>query len=263
MLINTNYYSFSNQKISNKKTPLNKTFKAHADFHILMKKNNLLSSSFFRRGYFFNIPSLLYNSIIDTFTESYKNKSFKKMLIAGVANSQEPFSNLAVIKSLNKNKNLEDVVELNIVDLQSKPSEEQLFQDSFYDMEGEPAYVKESFVIDDINKSRKKVSPYRVANDIFKFLLNTYNDSNKSKWDTRFQENVETYADNTFDLVSANNILYYINDPQIRNQTLENIHRILKQGGKFVTDPYQTDYFDRFNIEKFYEVSDAGIYIKK
>ena len=47
-----------------------------------------------------------------------------KMLIAGIASSQEPFSYLTTIKTIIKDKPIENVLDLHIIDLQSKPDDD-------------------------------------------------------------------------------------------------------------------------------------------
>ena len=115
-------------------TRYNKTsFKSHPDFKRLAETHNVLASSFFRRGPFYGSPCEEFKSIIELFSKIFSPKNKQKMLIAGIGNSQEPFSYLAVIKSLFNDKKIDDLVELHTIDLQSKPETKELFKHSYFE----------------------------------------------------------------------------------------------------------------------------------
>ena len=107
----------------------------------------------------------------------------QKMLIAGIGNSQEPFSYLAVIKDLFQNKKLTEVLDLHTIDLQSKPKDEKLKLDSFLDFGNcsGPEYAKSSFLEDDALKyGGFYFQKYRVIDEIFNYLKSVYENKNKA-----------------------------------------------------------------------------------
>ena len=241
------------------------TFKAHRDFEILKEKYDLpvTSSSYFRRGRYVGTPDEEYADVIKaldmTFLDADGSEK-KQMLIAGIGESQEPFSDLAVIKSLIKDKQLDDVMDLHIVDLQSKPDDKVLFEHSFFDCNFPPRFAKDSFVTDDGSKIGLPVwQKYRVKDEIFNFLKKTYNDVTKSHWETRVQEAVSKMPSESFNLISINNTLGYIDNCNVIYNTMENIMRILKRGGRFITDPdSRFNGLLRFRMAEIYK----GIFLK-
>lgn len=251
-------------KTQTKKRFTKPAFKAHPDFY----KYNSTLSCYFRRGAmslsnkgYVNIENLFY-SIFNSANDQQKN-----MLIIGIGHSQEPFSYLASIKGILKDRPLNKHLDLSVIDLQSMPEKEALWHDSFcdlYDYQEFPKYAKKCFVKDkkyvvpkpdltqpaqyyfflvEENKNKIKHSAdrktdYRVNDEIFNFLYNIYNNPQKAKWDTRVQEEILNYPDEKFDIISANNVLPYIDvDYDIIN-TIKHIKRTLKKGGYFITDPY-------------------------
>ena len=244
------------------KHPPKTNFKAHPDFNKLAKDYDVVASSFFRRGLSFGAPSKYFMDIIKLFNEVFKKNSKQKMLIAGIGESQEPFSYLATIKSLFKDSNLTDMLELKTVDLQSKPTKKQLFKHSYFEYPWEPDYAKTSFVKDIRSDMKHKNSDsyYRVNDEIFEFLNNTYKQN--SLWDTRLQEAIKTFADENFDIISINNTLGYILDKDSRIGTIKDIYRTLKKDGAFITDPY-LDFIKEANLSEYFLKIADGIYKKK
>ena len=92
------------------------------------------------------------------------------------------------------------------------------------------------------NENKQKNMRWRVNDEIFEFLEQTYNNPQKSKWDSRIQETILDYPDNKFDIISANNVLPYIISKTESAQTVKNIVRTLKPNGYFITDPYEYPY---------------------
>ena len=95
-------------------------------------------------------------------------------------------------------------------------------------------------VLDILKKEEKQKSMrWRVNDEVFNFVEQTYNNPQKSKWDSRIQEAILDYPDNKFDIISANNVLPYIVSERESAQTVKNIVRVLKPNGYFITDPYE------------------------
>ena len=251
--INSKYRN-SNSKIS---------FKAHPDFEKLAKDFNITASSYFRRGPFYGSPDSDFIDVVNLFSKMFgqNDKQQKKILIAGIGNSQEPFSYLAVIKDLVKNKKLSEIVDVNVVDLQSKPSISKLFICSYCEGSDIPLFASSSFV-KDVRTNGCLVSYYRVCDEIFKFLNSIYNNASKSMWETRLQDAIKTYKQNDFDVVSINNTLGYIGNKTELDDTVRNVYRILKVGGDFITDPHY-DYLERTNLADRFIQLKAGIYKKR
>lgn len=230
------------QPVNNNINQQQQTFRAHPDFVRLNKAYNVTASSYFRRGQYYGSPCEEFVDIIKVFSSvfsSAKADDHKSMLIAGVANSQEPFSYLAVIQNILQKIPVKQILDLYCVDLQSKPNKKKLFTDSFYDNFGAPEYGKDSFVFEPKKHGRIDIFKYRVNDKILKYLWNVYSNWRKTQWDTRIQDAIKTYPDEKFDIISVNNTLGYIESSQERSNVLSNVLRCLKEGGIFITDPYQ------------------------
>lgn len=227
--------------INNITTNSKTSFKAHPDFVKLSKNYNITASSYFRRGQAYGSADENFIDIVKLFEKIFTKqiKTPLKMLIGGIGESQEPFSYLAVIKNIIKDKNLCEVLDLNIIDLQSKPNKEKLFKDSYFEFSHSPDYASNSFVKDVAPKIRFNAITgyYRVNDEIFNFLNETYSNEMKSKWESRIQDNVKKYPNEEFNLISINNTIGYIADKQERIETLQDTYRILKQGGFLISDP--------------------------
>lgn len=244
------------------------TFKAHPDFYKLSELYNIKASSYFRRGLRYGTPDDKFSDIIKVFTEIFTNKikKAKTMLIAGIADSQEPFSYLAVIKEMLGKKPIKKALDLHTIDLQSKPEPDKLFEDSFLDDPFEPLFAKDSFVKDEIQNygfNTKTYRSYRVKNEIFKYLNKTYNNPEKSLWDTRLQDGIRYFPNESLDIISINNTLMYIDNPEEVQSVLNNVLRTLKPGGYFITDPYKHKFFTESKIFEKMEDIYMGIYQKK
>lgn len=240
-------------------------FKAHPDFVKLSQNYGITASSYFRRGPAYGCADENFQDIINIFKKIFhKIEKPLKMLIVGIGNSQEPFSYLATIKDIINNKEINDVLDLNIVDLQSKPDKNKLFKNSYFEYSHVPDFAQSSFV--------KDIKPnivyntitgyYRVKDDIFNYLNKTYSNNNKSKWSSRIQESIVDFNNSEFDIISINNTLGYIIDKEERINTLQNIYRVLKKNKILITDPNHYYIEQAGLLNKFNEIS-LGIYEKK
>ena len=104
----------------------------------------------------------------------------------------------------------------------------------------------------------------RVNDEVFEFLENTYNNPEKSKWDYRIQDAIQTYPDEKFDIISANNIIPYIIFENEIAKTIKHIERTLKPNGYFITDPYDYPYHVK-ELNKYDNIKkiNSGIYQKR
>jgi len=243
-------------------------FKAHPDFVKYAKDYPITASNYFRRGPHYGSPSNDFKDIVYAFEEVFcgNDSSPKTMLVVGIGESQEPFSYLATIKDIVKDKKLSDTLDLNIVDLQTKPSHKKLIEQSYFDYPGVPWFAQDSFVQVDLKKYNNELNflrnKYRVNDEIFDYLEKTYDDPKKSKWETPVQEAIKNYPSNSFDVISINNTFGYIEDREIVKDVLKHVLRILKPSGVFITDPYRTDYRkDSGILEHMIKIRD-GIYQK-
>lgn len=222
-------------------------FKAHPEFEALKKGYNVTASSFFRHSQYYGSPDVEFLDVQRAITGVFQpqQKDPKKILIAGIGNSQEPFSFLAVINNLLGKKPLKNGVDMYFVDLQSQPKKSELFKQSFYDSHGAPPFAPESFVED--RKNNVAVNfVFRVKDEIYKYLCKAYSNSKKSKWETKIQDAIRTYPDESFDIISMNNILGYIAKQEERNEVFEHATRCLKKDGVLITDPYK-NYLDTYS----------------
>lgn len=265
-----NKVSVQNENSKNKSVKKSVKPKHHPDFYKLRNEGyEILASNYFRRGGAYGSPSDEFVDVIKAMRVilksgliSFYKDNKVKMLIGGIGESQEPFSLLATAKSIMGEENMSDYLDTYIVDLQTQPGKDTLFKQSYYDSCQEPKFVKTSF-IEDLNKNDELPSyrKYRVTDDIFEYLLNTYNNSEKSKWRTRIQDALNEYPDEEFDIVSINNTLMYIIDTDELKNSIKNIYRTLKPGGIFISDDrlkYYKDFFTPANSVEIY----PGIYQK-
>ena len=243
------------------------TKKAHPDFYEISQYNlSLRASSFFRRGVVLGETSY-FKDVIDVFSTLFnKNTNDKKsILIVGIGRSQEPFSYLASIKELIKDKKLKDVLNLQTVDLQAKPTKNILLSCTHYGgfLGKEPMFAKSSFIkYAQMYGDTVLQTGFRVNDEIFDYLYKTYNNKSKSKWATRIQDDIKNYPDNSFDVLSMNNVLGYIEDDDEYYSTIKNMPRIVKPNGFIITDTICENLFQKVGVDKMLTKISAGIFKK-
>ena len=243
------------------------TGKAHSDFYKISNHNLWISAScFFRRGVVLGSNNG-FNEVIKIFSLLFNEKDDdkKSMLIVGIGHSQEPFSYLAAIKELIQKEKLEDVLDLQTIDLQAKPTKNILLKCPHYDecTSKKPEFAKTSFVkYAQILGDTITNTGYRVNDEIFNYLYNTYNDAKKSKWATRIQDEIKNYSDNTFDVLSINNVLGYIENDDEYYYTIKNLPRIMKPEGYLITDTAKDQLFKKLGLDKSLKKISSGIYKK-
>ena len=243
------------------------TKKAHPDFYEISQYNlSLRASSFFRRGVVLGETSY-FKDVIDVFSTLFnKNTNDKKsILIVGIGRSQEPFSYLASIKELIKDKKLKDVLNLQTVDLQAKPTKNILLSCTHYGgfWGKEPMFAKSSFIkYAQMYGDTVLQTGFRVNDEIFDYLYKTYNNKSKSKWATRIQDDIKNYPDNSFDVLSMNNVLGYIEDDDEYYNTIKNMPRIVKPNGFIITDTICENLFQKVGVDKMLTKISAGIFKK-
>lgn len=243
------------------------TKKAHPDFYEISKYNlSLRASSFFRRGVVLGETSY-FKDVVDVFSTLFnKNTNDKKsILIVGIGRSQEPFSYLASIKELIKDKKLKDVLNLQTVDLQAKPTKNILLSCTHYGgfWGKEPMFAKSSFIkYAQMYGDTVLQTGFRVNDEIFDYLYKTYNNKSKSKWATRIQDDIKNYPDNSFDVLSMNNVLGYIEDDDEYYSTIKNMPRIVKPNGFIITDTICENLFQKVGVNKMLTKISDGIFKK-
>lgn len=243
------------------------TKKAHPDFYEISQYNlSLRASSFFRRGVVLGETSY-FKDVIDVFSTLFnKNTNDKKsILIVGIGRSQEPFSYLASIKELIKDKKLKDVLNLQTVDLQAMPTKNILLSCTHYGgfWGKEPIFAKSSFIkYAQMYGDTVLQTGFRVNDEIFDYLYKTYNNKSKSKWATRIQDDIKNYPDNSFDVLSMNNVLGYIEDDDEYYSTIKNMPRIVKPNGFIITDTICENLFQKVGVDKMLTKISAGIFKK-
>ena len=142
-LFGSNYESVNKYSARN-----NIAFAHHPDFNRLSCKLPILTSHYFRRGLVIYTNNFAkFWDIINVFKNVFTDDIQKpvKMLIAGIANSEEPFSYLTSIKTIIKDKPISDVLNLHVIDLQSQPDEEKLYENSYITC-NIPEFAKDGFV---------------------------------------------------------------------------------------------------------------------
>ena len=238
------------------------SFKAHPDFENLKKVYDVTASSYFRRGSFYGSPSDYFVDIVETFKEVFLPAKLipkKKMLIAGIGDSQETFSYLATIKSLVKGKPLADTVDLHVIDLQSKPISMRLKEQAFFEYPHEPEFARTSFIPEKRQTRFGNVEYYRVNDEILDFVENSYNNPQKSQWERRLQEAMPEYEPESFDIISINNTLGYIKEDNVRYGALKDVLNILKKDGIFITDPFYEPRMKKAGVADAFKEIKEGI----
>lgn len=240
------------------------SFTAHPELDKLAEHFSVTASSYFRRGQYYGAPADEFIDVENILKSVFKHRpnNQKNMLIVGIGSSQEPFSYLAVIKNAIKGRDLRKSLNMQIVDMQSKPDSRSLFVNSFFDSPRYPMYAGQSFIYDIRNRGLFEKCHYRVKDDIFKFVQETYDNPNKAKWDTRIQDVAKDYPSEKFDIISANNVLPYISNHTTIIDTIHELKRSLKPGGYFITDPFKFPYMYEYEVQKNLREVKDGIYQK-
>lgn len=218
-----------------------------------------LASVFFRRGSLYESQSPEFRDVIKAVNQVSKEKTIPKLLVVGVGKAQEPLSYLAVIKDRSKNKPLESIVDLHCVDLQDKISDEALDKYAFLDLDDHPLFAKESFENVSTNPRRYH---YRIKSEILDYLKKTFNNPEKTKWETKIQDFANACKSNIYNIISINNVLLYIRNKKERKQLMDNITRILSGNGILVTDLYDKEYKREFPCLKNFRKLANGIWQK-
>ena len=256
------------QYSQNNKKQLSISFGDHFDLQRLKYHfPKVTESCFFRRGDDFNSPSSNFLHVENVLKNVFSKDSNypKRMLIAGIGNSQEPFSYLAIINSQYPQKPLNKLVDMYAVDLQSLPDCRTLFKNSIYNLPTPIVYGEQSFIKDEKHHIKDNAPISRVKNSIYYYLLRVYNNFQKSKWETPIQDAIRTYDDNFFEIISANNILPYVKlisgDKECSN-VLKEMYRCLAPGGYLITDPKVYRFTENSGILEKMEKIEEGIYKK-
>ena len=246
------------------KTNLNKKgahFTAHKDFAKIAQNYNIKASCYFRRGTYYGAPAYEFSEVINALKKVFETEGKKDFLIIGIADSQETFSLMAVVKDILENKNLEEYLSLKCIDLQSKPTDKNLYRSSFYDINAKPPYASNSFIYDKDSHGWSQNQHYRVADEIFKFVKNSY--SNNSIWNSKAQDAIKNIPNNSFNVISVNNVLPYIrmDGNNVALNTIKHLVRTTKKEGIIITDSKPC--VGEFYLNLFCKKIGNGIWQKK
>lgn len=226
--------SINHNKTNSAQNKPNIAFCARPEYEKIDRDNlDARASYFFRRGAYYEREK--FQDVIDAIKLLLSGKEPPKILIAGLGRAQEPLSYLAVIKDLSENKPLESLVDLHCVDLQPKISNTDLDNYAYLDTPKAPMFTKESFEYIK-NGSGKAHHHYKIKSDILEYLKEVFNNPQKTKWDTKIEEFSAKCPKKSYDMISINNVLMYIDDFKVRTNTIKNISKMLKQGGILITD---------------------------
>lgn len=202
------------------------SFGNRPEYQILQREcSNPRYSYFFRR----DMPGK-YQDVIDAVKLVYKQVKKPKILIVGVGRGEEPCSYLAVINEINNDKPLGSVVDLSCIDLQPKIQYDDLRHYAYLESYGEPKFAPNSFRYDRIRER------HGLRHDIFEFLVQTFNNPDKTKWDTTVEEFSQNCKPNCFNLISINKVLMYLKDKETQSKVMNNLLEALKPKGILVTD---------------------------
>lgn len=216
-----------------------------------------LSSDIRTSGYFRMYGE--FEGIINALKLIYQRVSRPKILIVGVGRAQEPFSILAVIKNMFKGKTIESCVDLNCVDLQPKISGEKLKKYSILDRDATPDLAPDAFE-PFLENGNDKIVSHRVKSELERYLGDVFNDPKKTKWDTKIQDFSAACAQDTYDMITMNNVLDYIAEPE-KEQVIKNLARMIKPNGILVTDAIYEPYVSRW-LRTDFKVIAKGVWQK-
>lgn len=237
----------------------NINFCARPEYDRLASEFSVRASNYFRRGGCYGCASEEFKNVVDVIKLVCSNNKKPKILIAGIGEAQEPFSILAVIRDTHKRKPLESVVDLNCVDLQPKISDSDLDNYAYCDSL-EPMFAKRSFDYVE-NPTYRSYYPYKVKPEIQDYLRGVFDDESRTKWDTKIEDFSAQCPAESYDMITFNNTLGYIEGKDKVLETMGNICRILKPNGILITDPYD-QYREMFPVlSNFKKISD-GIWQK-
>lgn len=244
---------YRQNKVNNSPKKQNVSFCARPEFDMFVRQfSNLNLSRYFRRDQ----PIGVYSDVVQSIKLVYSNVKKPKILVVGVADAQEPFSILTVIKTLNKDKPLKSVVDLNCVDFKPKIAAKDLEKYSYLDSSAPPQFAKEGFELD--ADKRCKVKP-----EVFKYLNSVFGDSDKAKFDTKIEEFSAQCPEKTYDMIFVNNVLGYIQDENAREATMINLSKMLKPNGVLNTDVYDDIYRDFYPCLNRFKNINPGIWQKR
>ena len=241
----------------------NITFAARPEYDILDKNEDLdvRASHYFRRGKLLGSQKEEFKDVIDAIKLVFSDNQKPKILIVGIGKAQEPFSILATIKNLVKNKPLNSVVDLNCVDLQPKISDVDLQKYAQLKFNSKPLFAKNSF---DRVKDPKYQGYYyyKVKSGIFNYLKKVFDNPTKTKWDTKIEEFSASCPPKTYDMISINNTLGYLKDLETKKTTMNNLSKLLKINGVLITDVDDSFYRQIYTCLSDFKNLNPGIWQK-
>lgn len=220
---------------------------ARPEFKKLLEENSItgpLTSGFFR-----NEMGRKYEDVIAALKMSINSEQPTKMLIVGVGEAQEPFSYLAVLKDLQQDKSLDEIVDLNCVDIQPQMSNQELRQYACLEKAETPKFALKSF-------EQTNEGLYKVKENFIEYLQRTFNDKSKTHWNTSVNEYTANCPREKYNLISMNHVLMYIEDKSIKEKIINDVAKIMKPGGIFITDTLISEYE---GLKNFKEIV-AGIF---
>lgn len=182
-----------------------------------------------RYSYFFR-RSEDFSNVVKAFRQMYASVQKPKVLVVGVGRGEEPLTYLAVIKDIFKNDPLDKVVDMNCVDLQPKISGLVLKNNSFTESYSTVLFAKDSFICDAIT------GKFFVKPNIFNYLIKTFNNPQKSHWDTSIEEYSSKCQKETYDMISMNKVLMYLKDKETQVKTVDKLFDMLKPDGIIISD---------------------------
>jgi chemotaxis methyl-accepting protein methylase len=209
----------------------------------------LTQSNWFRRSQYYDNrgASTKFKDVATVLAKVIKTTTPAKMLVVGVADGQEPMSILATVSHLTVQKPLEDVIDLHCVDIRSRLSDEFVeTQASFkcHDWDTIPKiiekFAKSSF---ETTQIPFQIS-YKLKKPIRDYMQKVFANCDPSSpeaathWDTAIEDFAQAAPCETYDAISYNNIVNYIDSESVRREILSNLCRMLKPGGFLITDPH-------------------------
>lgn len=195
----------------------------------------LTMSSYFRRG-FYSGASDDFQDVIDVLADILKEKKRPiRILVAGVADGQEPISLLASVSELTQHSPIEETLDLNLVDINPYPK--------IREISNRPIYAESSF-----EKLAEGTQPERwqLKTGLRDYICRIYkncvrpndpkNPEAKSFWNTEIETFSKLYPSKKYDIISFNNVRQYMSNKSV-GKVLSDLAKMLEYGGIFITDP--------------------------
>lgn len=177
-----------------------------------------------------------FENIIKIFKTVYQQNKKPKILMVGTGEGQELLSILTVIKTICKNKNLEDASDITCIDILPKLTHEQFIKATKITrgVTFLPENIKETLECKKDSSFKYPIDYFN--NEVISQAKSIINNSEKTKWNTSIQDFSAASLPNQYDIILMNNVLMYIENSPEKLTLMQNINKMLNTNGYLITD---------------------------